>query len=58
MKQLQQSIGRWVPYLAGKTQVRVSAQPARRLVELDMRALRKVNGGTGMTPQATPNKGW
>ncbi len=58
MKQLQQSIGRWVPYLAGKTQVRVSAQPARQLAELDIRALRQVIGGTGATNQSTPTKGW
>lgn len=57
MKQLQESIGRWVQCLAGKAQARTAAQPARRLVELDAKALRQVNGGT-ISPQGTPTKGW
>ncbi len=60
MKQLQESIGRWVQSLAGKAQARVSVQPARQLeqlVELDAKALRQVNGGVAGSTDM-PTKGW
>ena len=53
MKQVQKTIGRWVQRFAGKSRSETSAQPTRRLEEVDAKSLREVAGGT-----STPVKGW
>ena len=57
MKQVQNTLGRWVQRIAGKSRSQTAAQPARQPAELEAQALRQVSGGTG-DPAQSPNKGW
>ena len=54
MKQVQQTIGRWVQRIAAKTRSQTKIQAARQLSELDAKALRQISGGT----TDSPYKGW
>lgn len=57
MKQVRNTVGRWVQQVVSKSRVATNVQPARQPQVLDARLLSKVTGGTSDSADQ-PNKGW
>lgn len=56
MKLVQNTIGRLVQRIAGKSRSQTKAQHSQQPAELDAKALRHVSGGTA--DASSPTKGW